>query len=416
MHGVEGKEVKGALSWEAAPTRELLRLAWPIAVSMLSFALMMLVDTLFVSRLGTAPLAGVGLGGIVTFACVCFGLGLVESARIRISQVCGAGRRDRVVGLIRAGMALAVSFGLVMAVLGQFARPLLPLLTATEEAGSVASGYFGTLMLGTPLLFVHACIRSVRYGLSDSRSPMVASIIANGANIGLDYVFIVLLDLGPVGAAWATVTAHAVEATTLVILHRDGGLTPFGVKLEDVRDLLDVGIPSGIQWLLEVGAFTLLTVMLASLGDLDVAAHQIALQFVHFGFLPIVALSEAASVMAGQAVGANRDALAVHVARSGWKLGGIYALLFVTVVATTNGWLVRAFTSEASLLALTTKLLWVCCAVLFLDVANMISRGVLRGAGDVRFAARAGIFACWLCTPPLTYLFAHRLGLGALGG
>ena len=80
------------LPWIDNPVPELARLAWPISVSMLSHSLLTLADTLFVGRLGPAPLAAVSLGGVASFALLCFGWGLLRAVKVLVAQGVGAGR------------------------------------------------------------------------------------------------------------------------------------------------------------------------------------------------------------------------------------------------------------------------------------------------------------------------------------
>ena len=109
---------EAGLSWHRQPLRELGRLAWPIAVSMLSYSLMTLVDTLFVARLGPAPLAGVGLGGTLVFALLCFPMGLLRGGKVLVSQSAGAGEQDQAGAYLGAGLLLGLSLGLLGLLLG----------------------------------------------------------------------------------------------------------------------------------------------------------------------------------------------------------------------------------------------------------------------------------------------------------
>src|SRR3954466_571575 len=108
-----------SLSWTARPGRELLRLAWPITVSMVSFSMMTLTSTAFVAHIGADELAGVGLAGVVGFALVCFGIGLLRAAKTLVSQAVGAGRKERIPELLAAAVSLALVFGAVAVVTGQ---------------------------------------------------------------------------------------------------------------------------------------------------------------------------------------------------------------------------------------------------------------------------------------------------------
>ena len=109
------------LAWTAAPLPALLRLAWPIVVSMLSMSVMTLVDTLMVSTLGSWALAGVGLGGIIHYIVICFPIGVLGGIKILASQSVGAGRPEHVKIILGAGLALATAMAVcaaAVAVLG----------------------------------------------------------------------------------------------------------------------------------------------------------------------------------------------------------------------------------------------------------------------------------------------------------
>src|SRR5262245_34073103 len=120
-----------SLSWIERPGRELLRLAWPITISMLSFATMTLTSTAFVAQVGSDELAGVGLAGVVGFATVCFGIGLLRGAKTLVSQAIGANRRERLPELLGATMGLAIAIGLVSLVAAYLIAPLLVSLSAS---------------------------------------------------------------------------------------------------------------------------------------------------------------------------------------------------------------------------------------------------------------------------------------------
>jgi len=167
---------------------------------------------------------------------------------------------------------------------------------------------------------------------------------------------------------------------------------------------------------LEMGSFTTMVILLNNLSELDGAANQVAIQVVHFGFLPIIAFGQAASVMAGQAVGARRRDLVRTITRVAMIPAGAYSALATVTFLLGGGWVASHFTDDPELLEMATKLLWVAAAFQFTDAVNIISRSVLQGTGDVRFCAVAGITLAWMMTPPLTWLLAYRMGLGAVGG
>jgi MATE family multidrug resistance protein len=404
------------LNWTNRPGRELLRLAWPITVSMLSFSSMTLASTAFVAQVGADELAGVGLAGVVGFALVCFGIGLLRGAKTLVSQAVGAGRRDRIPALLGAALVLALALGAFATLVGQLLAPLLVALSASPRAGGFAAQYLAIRSLGAPLVLVYAALREASYGVGDTRSPMRASLAGNAVNLALDAVLILGLGWGVRGAAIATIAGNATELCVLAWPMR-AQLRRLAWRRQALRDVWAQGVPNGLQFVMEVGSFLILTVMVARMSAVDGAAHQMVLHLVNVSFLPAHALAEAAAVLVGQAVGAGRDHLVPRVARRALALGGGYATLCLVGYAILGGFITHAMAAgDAALDERATMLLHVGLAFLIADAANVIARGVLRGASDVHFAAVVGIATAWLTTPPLTYVLGDVYGLGAVGG
>ena len=405
-----------SLTWTDRPGRELLRLAWPITVSMLSFSTMTLASTAFVARIGKDELAGVGLAGVVGFALVCFGIGLLRGAKTLVSQAVGAGRRDRIPELLAAALALAVVLGAVATIAGHVIAPMLTSLSASSRAGHFAAQYLAIRSLGAPLVLVYAALREASYGVGNSRAPMRASLAGNAVNITMDCILILGLGWGVQGAAIATICGNLTETAMLAWPMR-AQLRTLRWRPAAVRDVWAQGVPNGLQFVMEVGSFLILTVLVARMSAVDGAAHQMVLHLVNVSFLPAHALAESAAVLVGQAVGANKDALVPRVARRALAIGAGYATLCCIAYAILGSTITHAMSAgDAALGARATMLVHVSLAFIVADAANVIARGVLRGASDVRYAALVGIVTSWLTTPPLAYLFGVVCGLGAVGG
>jgi multidrug resistance protein, MATE family len=411
-------QLKAGLDWERAPARALIRLAWPIAVSSLSYSVMTLVSTLLVTHLGKAELAGAGLGGTAAFVLLCFSFGLLRGVKTLVSQAIGAGRRDLLGGYLGAAAATALAIGLCTMGLGQLLALALRSIAATPASGAAAATYLSIRVLGAPMALAYVALREVRYGRGDARTPMIATVVANCVNVVFALLFIFKLHWGVAGAAWATVIAHSVEVSILIGVQTlaEGGWGVRTTRWEHVRALWRIGLPTGLQFSLEVGSFSLLAAMLAALSELQMSAHQIALQINHFSFLPAFAVAEAVSVLTGQAVGAGHYDLVKRVARIGMWLAGAYTAACALVMGLGGGILVGGFTHETALAQVAVRLLYVAAIFQVFDAANVVARGALRGTGDVRYSAVVGVISAWCFTPPLTWLLGWKLGLGALGG
>lgn len=397
-------------------TRSLLTLAWPIVVSMLSVSTMTLTNMLFVSRLGPAAITAVGLGGVLLFSLWCFPMGLLRAVKILISRAAGAKTPELFAPYTAAGLQIAVGLGFVMMALGLSAAPWLSRLTETETSGALAGTFLGTRVLASVPFLCLIVIQEVRQGQGDSRTAMYTTLLGNLTNIALDYVFVIRMDWGVAGAAWASNTALTLETLALVGVHAwRSGISFLPGRKEHRREIWRLGIPTGIQFGLEVTSFGLMVLILSSFSEQHAAAHQIAIQVLHFCFLPAMALGEAGSVLIGQAFGAGRPELTLPISKMTLRVAMGYALFCGVVLLGGRYWIIGAFTSEVALFALTLRLFWIVPVFQVFDAANVVGRALLRGAGDVKFVAVAGILTAWVCTPPMAYILGHRLGYGVYG-
>ena len=404
------------LPWAKHPGRALLRLAWPITISMVSFSTMTLASTAFVAHVGSDELAGVGLAGVIGFALVCFGVGTLRGAKTLVSQAVGAGRRDRVPELLGAALVLALVLGVLALGLGQLVAPLIAALSASPRAGGFAAQYLAIRSLGAPLVLLYAALREASYGVGDTSRPMRASLCGNAVNIALDATLILGLHQGVQGAAIATICGNLTELCVLAWPMR-AQLRVVRFARRAIRDVIAQGAPNGLQFVMEVGSFLLLTLLVASMSALDGAAHQMVLHLVNVSFLPAHSLAEAAAVLVGQAVGANQDGLVPRVARRALALGAGYASVCLVLFVALGSAITGAMSSgDPVLAARALVLLHVSFAFLVADAANVIARGVLRGASDVRYAAIVGVVTSWLTIPPLAWLLGIHWGFGAAGG
>jgi len=404
------------LPWAETPMRALVGQSWPIVVSMLSYSTMTLADTFFVAGEGASALAGVGLGGTAAFVIFGFSFGLLRAVKILGAQARGAGAFDRERAALSAGILTSLVVGVVSIVLGGIAAFAMPLVAGSVEAGGHARDYLLIRALSSPVVLLYVALREARYGRGDSQSPMVAGVIANALNIVLDAVFVWGFDAGVRGVAWATFIASTAQAFLLLWTTWRSERRFVRPAWSDVRALFTVGAPTGVQFLLEIGSFSLLTILLARMPELELAAHQIAIQVIHFTFLPAIGVSETVSALVGQAIGARRLRLVGVVTNGGFAIVIAYAI-FCSVMLLAFGHLVaRGFTDDGALIARSAELLLIASLFQIADAAGVILRGTLRGAGDVKMPALIGIVCAWSLTPPLTWLIGIELGHGAVGG
>lgn len=405
-----------ALPWRQRPFAEVLRLAWPIAVSLLSFSTMTAVDTLFVGHLGPAALAGVAVGSVATFTLVCFGFGLLRSASITIAQAVGAGKQHQVLAYVGAGLVIAVGIGLVTAFIGQFVALCLPMLTTGAESGHYAAEYARVRFLGAPIQLVSIALAGVRTASGDSRSPMTAVLTANATNVVLVALFSLGFHAGVAGVAAATVLSQSVEVFVLARRQRHEGFGLRAWTMTDLRVLFRMGVPLGLERFFDVGSFSLMIGIMARMGDLELAAHQVAHQAMLFGFMPTMAIGDAATVLIGQAVGAGSLRTVPRVQRAAIAAGALYVAVCSAAYLAFGPFIAAQFSGDPAVIARAVQLLHVGAVLVWALPFYSIGQATLRSIGDVRAASLITVIAAWGCTPILGVLFGFGFGLGAQGG
>ena len=405
--------------------RAVFRLAWPILISMLSYTAMTVADSLFVAQLGTAPLAAVGLAATGAYLLNAFPLGLMGGARVQIAQATGADEHDRARALAWQALWLAFALGLAVAALVPLAGPYLALLGASDALSEHGTSYLQVRILSAPLVFGMFALQAWYQGRGDTRTPMVAVLIANALNIALDPVFIfgwtvpglfAVPSYGVAGAAIATAIALATQNLVLWIPALSTLVArPIGLRRALTARIWRTGLPMGTNYVLDVLSFVVFSALLASVGDDHLAAHVIVIRILMVSFLPGHAIGEAAGVLVGQAVGANRPDqarrawwAATQQAVGGMALCGLAFLLVPDV-------LVAGFRAEPAVARIAIDVLALGALIQVFDAVAMVAFGALNGAGDTRFTMVFNLLVNWLGKVPVSVLGVLVLEWGAYG-
>jgi MATE family multidrug resistance protein len=404
--------------------REVSTLAWPIAVALLGDTAMGLVDTALVGGLGADALGGVGVATVLTWLNYAVVFGVMRGVKVASAHALGEGRGEYGLAYARAGALLGLAAGAAVFALGRDVTWALAALHIHPAMVPYARAFMAARTALAPLTCALAALVQWRQGVGDSRTPMRITLSGNVLNAALAWTLIHghfgLPRLGVAGAGYATAIAEGVNALRLGALWlaawRARAPDPTAPSLAAaLRRVCAVGVPTGLQFGLETLAFTAFTAILGGLGATEVAAHQVALAVIRVSFLPGVAVSESASVLVGRALGRHDADQADRMARAALQvaiafMAGCGAVFFVG-----GGAIARVFTDDPALVETVRRLLVVAAVFQVLDGANIVLRGALRGAKDVRWAALVGIATMWTCVPGAAWLFGRTLGYGVVG-
>ena len=401
--------------------REILRLALPALGALAAEPLYVLADTAIVGHLGVRPLAGLAVAGIVlTEAFAVFNF-LAYSTTAGVARFVGAGDRRRAAELGVDGLWLALGLGTALAVVGLISSSLvINLMGASARVHPYALTYLRISLLGAPMLLVTLAGTGYLRGLQDTRTTLVVAVAANVANLALEVLFVFGFGWGIAGSAWGTVIAQTGSAVAFAVIvartARAAGASPWP-RRAGVRKVAVVGGPLIVRTASLIIVFVAATNLAARMGDREVAAHEVAFQVFMFLALSLDALAIAGQAMIGRFLGASDARQARAAAQRMLEWGVVVGVGVAVVLAATRPWIAAVFTDVAGVRSLAEDLLLVVALLQPLNAVVFVLDGVLIGAGDQRYLARAMVGATLLGFVPAAALVSGLdAGVVALWG
>ena len=400
----------------AAPggVREVLVLAFPVILTQISMTAMGIVDSAMVGSLGATELGAVGFGGIWLWTFVSFFVGTMSAVQTFVSQREGAGASSECGAWAWQGLYALAPMGLLATAILYFgAEDLMRLLGPSEELQPLATSYVSVRSLGILGVLGAVAMSSFFRGIGDTKTPLYATLVANTANVVLDYGLIFgelgLPRLGVTGAGAATAIAEWIYLAAMILpflrplIRQRYHTTRRTPRPSDIRRLLRTGAPIGGQWWLEMVSFAAFTTLVARMGDASMAASQVFVALLSISFMQATGLATAVQTLVGQYIGSEQHVYAEKSFRSGLKLavflaGGI-AILFYSVPEL----LVGIFTDDPEVIRLGVPLILLGALFQFFDAFGIVADGALRGAGDTRWPFVIRFALGWLVFLPLAY-------------
>jgi multidrug resistance protein, MATE family len=398
--------------------REVMRLAWPIGVSMLSFTMKGFVDTLMVGQLGTDALGAVGFASVATWFVLCFPWGILRGQRPLVSQYLGAGDRSLAFSFGVHAFALALVSGLLLLM---FAAPIASAFdffaskTELSPAGQeIGTGYFRIrLMWLLPTLLTFAIAEYMR-SVGNTRVPMAVDLLVHPLNIVLNYALIFghwgLPQMGANGAALGTGLADVCGLLLILFLSKPKhkfNAENLRLSWSRMREVIKVGMTGGIQFSLENLSFLSITFIVGRTDTVALAVHNAGIQLVHLSLLPAVAIGDAGSVLIGKFVGEFDWDSVRRTVRSTLEIMIPFMMTMALIYLVFGRELAGIFLKDEDPVALEHALnlgkgVMAACALWQLgDAFQVAFRFALRAAGDHVWVMWTGILCTWLLSIPL---------------
>jgi multidrug resistance protein, MATE family len=407
---------------------ETVLLALPVILGQLGHVAIGTADTIFVGNMGSSELSAATIALGLFFLVAVIGIGVCVVISPLTAQAIGEGQSDEVLrrrfhqGIIVSfwlGLAsMAILFGLSFAI---------PYLGQQPESVPLAQSFLRILAISIIPMLLYLAIKHYLDGFEAVVPGMVIMAIMVILNIFFNWIFINghwgVPAMGLNGSGWATLTARCIGVVIILlyVMRSEKFSRYFRLKdvfihrIKEIREILKIGLPSGLQYFFEVGAFSGAVFLAGRISTDAQSAHQIAIQIASTTYMFYLGLSSAASIRVGNALG-RRDSDAIKRASIAALLAGLgCVLIFVSTIIGLHKFLPHLYIKELPVIEIASKLLFIAAVFQVFDGMQAIVMGALRGISDVTIPTAFTFIAYWVIGLPMAWLFSEPLGMGVEG-
>jgi len=386
-----------------------------------------LIDDIMVGRLGPVQLAATSLGNSLVFIALSIGIGFSFAITPLIAESDGEGDKEKGRGVFQHGLILSTILGVAMFIMLLLIKPILYHLDQPEEVVVLAIPYFEIVAMSMIPLMIFQGFKQFADGLSQTKYAMWATILTNVVNVILNFALIYGFWIFPrlelVGAALGTFISRIVMVVFLyVVLMKKEKFASYmrRLKLAELKKeifikIINLGFPTALQMLFEVGLFTASVLLAGTLGALPQAANQIALKLASTTFMIAVGLGVASTVRVGNQKGLKNYVELRRIAFSNFLLILIIMFTFSIGFMLLKDILPWVFTNNLEVINIASGLLIIAGLFQLSDGLQAVILGGLRGLQDVKLPSIISFIAYWIIGFPICFYLGKEDVLGALG-
>ncbi|MBD0832685.1 MATE family efflux transporter [Aestuariibaculum sediminum] len=411
-------------------------LAAPVMMGMLGHTFVSFIDNIMVGQLGTAELAAVSLGNSFMFIAMSLGIGFSTALTPIIAEADAAKNFNYGKSSFKHGLFLCAVLGILLFLLLLLAKPLMYSMKQPIEVVQLAIPYLDLVAFSLIPLIIFQGFKQFSDGLSMTRYPMYATILANILNVILNYLLIFgklgCPELGIVGAAYGTLISRFVMVAHIYMLLKRNKksvdyvsqIKIFVLEKLMLKKLLHLGAPSAMQMFFEVAIFTAAIWLSGLLGKNPQAANQVALNLSSMTFMVATGLSVAAMIRVGNQKGLKHYINLRRIAFSIFLLGCILALGFALMFLVLHNQLPKLYvdfddmknlSDNTEVVTIASKLLLAAAIFQISDSIQVIVLGALRGLQDVKIPTLITFISYWLIGFPVSWFLGKEDAYGSFG-
>lgn len=403
------------------------QIAWPSILESFLISLVGMIDTIMVGSLGAYAIAAVGLTTQPKFV----GLAIFISMNVAVSAIVahrrGEGDRDSANKVLMQAIIITVILAMLVSVVCVvFADPIIAFSGSQADTHQSAVSYFRIIMGCMIFNVLSLVINAAQRGAGNTKIAMVTNMVSNGVNVVLNYILIGghfgFPALGINGAAIATVIGSMFAcAMSIYSVMKKGrflclkDLKAVGFDKKTLSSIANIGSSTlAEQIFLRIGFLTY-SIIVAKLGTVAFAAHQIGMNVMSLSFSFGDGLSVAAIALVGRSLGEKREDLAKIYGGVCQRIGLTISLGLAIIYFTLGKQIFMLFTQEPQVLEYAIMIMITMTFIVVFQISQVIFSGCLRGAGDTVFTAFVSLISVAIIRPFSGWLLCYPVGLGLIG-
>lgn len=396
----------------------IFRFALPMLIGQVFQQLYTMVDQIIVGNfLGKEALAAVGASFPIIFTLISLVIGIASGGTIVISQYFGAKDFRMVKRAIDTVFIMLFAAAIILTAIGlPSIEMVFRLMQLPEELMDLGVSYLSVYLAGLILFFGYNGIASILRGLGDSITPLYFLILATVLNIGLDLLFIVVLEWGIAGAAWATLIAQGVAFLVAAFyLNRTHPLIKFNLKdfafdKKVFRDSMRIGLPTGLQHtFVSLGMMALMGIV-NTFGTNVTAAYTAAGRLDMMAVIPAMVFAQALSTYVGQNMGAGKIERVRRGLITTLLMSSAISVVMTVIVIIFKQGLMGLFTDDTEVIRIGGEYLTIVTSFYLIFSSMFIFGSVMRGAGDTLIPMFITLLSLWVVRIPAAFLLSQQLG------
>ncbi|USD31243.1 MULTISPECIES: MATE family efflux transporter [Vibrio] len=396
----------------------LVKLATPVLIASVAQTGMSFVDTVMAGGVSAIDMAAVSIASSIWLPSILFGVGLLMALVPVVAQLNGSGRQIKIPFEIQQGIAMALLISIpIIGVLFQ-TKAIMGLMDVEQLMAEKTNGYMHAVMYAVPAFLLFQTLRSFTDGMSLTKPAMVIGFIGLLFNIPLNWIFVYgkfgAPALGGVGCGVATAIVYWLMFFMLLFYvitsKRVAHINLFGQfhkpQLKPLTRLFKLGFPVAAALFFEVTLFAVVALLVAPLGSLVVAAHQVAINFSSLVFMLPMSIGAATSIRVGHSLGENNVEGAAIASRVGIIVSVALALSTALLTVLFREQVALLYTDNRAVIDIALQLLLFAAIYQVTDAVQVVAAGALRGYKDMSAIFNRTFIAYWILGLPIGYILA----------